>query len=367
MSTISPKKRMLSAIRREPVDRIPVATYNFHPFGDFPQEPGYLLMLKVLYEAENVGILCKSPVEHKGGRAECLQVDRRVQGDAVLTITRFDTSKGQLQMVHRKPKDQPGYCIESLIKDDDDIEKFLSLPAEPSLPDLSPTKEIYEKLGDKGLVYVDYDDPFYSVARWFDFEDFAIRCIRQFSLIKELVEREFARIKVELKLMLEQAKGYDFLFYTVGPEVATPPLLPPRIFETLITPYQKDLVGMIKKAGYLCSIHCHGKVKTVFDQFLEIGADVLEPMEPPPQGDICLEEALDETEGRMCLMGYIQDQDLYTSSPQEIREKVEEIFRLAKGRTGYIMTPSATPYMFPPPERFVRNYVEFVRAADTGC
>jgi len=33
------------------------------------------------------------------------------------------------------------------------------------------------------------------------------------------------------------------------------------------------------------------------------------------------------------------------------------------GRTGYLMTPTATPYMHPPPPAFVRNYVEFVEAA----
>ena len=367
MSAMSPKERMLSAILRERVDRLPVATYNFHPFGEFAQEPAYLPMLKALCQAKNVGILCKAPVEHRGGKEGRLKIERRAQGEAVLTITQLDTPKGRLSMVHKKPKDQPGYCVEPLIKDDTDLEKFLSLPNEVSFRDLTRAKEIYEKLSDKGLVYVHYDDPFYSVARWFDFEDFAIRCIRQFSLIKQLVERELERIKVELKLMLDQAKGYDLLFYTVGPEIATPPLLPPRIFETLVTPYDRELVGMIREAGHLCSIHCHGKLKAVFDQFFEIGANVLEPMEPPPQGDISLEEALDKAEGRICLMGYIQDQELYTLSPKEIRERIKAIFCLTQRRTGYIMTPTATPYMLPPPERFVRNYLEFIRAADTLC
>ena len=364
---MSPKERMLSAIRGQRVDRVPAATYNFHPFGGFSEEPGYRPMLEALSKADNVGIICKSPVGRSGGRVGSFRTERRVEGDYVLTITLMDTPKGKLRMVQKKPKDQPGYCVEPLIKDDRDLEKFMSLPAEPSVPDLSPTEEIYEKLGDKGLAYVSYDDPFYSVARWFDFGDFAVRCIRQLPLIGELVEREFERIKAELEMMLDQAEGYDLLFYTGGPELATPPLLPPEIFEALVTPYQKELVGMIKGAGHLCSIHCHGRVRAVFDQFLEIGPDVLEPMEPPPQGDIYLDEALNRAEGRMCLMGYIQDQDLYTSEPGKVKEKVREICDLVRGRTGYIMTPTATPYMFPPPEKFVRNYVEFIRTADSAC
>jgi len=46
-----------------------------------------------------------------------------------------------------------------------------------------------------------------------------------------------------------------------------------------------------------------------------------------------------------------------------MREKVRAIRQVAEGRTGYILTSTATPYMHPPPEAFVRNYVEYVEAA----
>jgi len=214
---------------------------------------------------------------------------------------------------------------------------------------------------------VSYGDPFYSIAHWFDFEDFAIRCLRQRPAIREMVESEFQRIQAELRLILEQAQGYDFLFYTAGPEVATPPLLGPDIFDDLVTPFEKELVRMIRESGHLACIHCHGRVGTVLEKFVEIGIDVLEPMEPPPQGDISLADAVKQVEGRMSLMGYIQDQDLYLAKPGEMRAKVQEICEVAKGRTGYIMTPTATPFMFPPPEHFVRNYVEFLEAAASLC
>ncbi len=361
-----PKELMLSAIRKQPVDRVVAATYNFHPFRRDFQEPAYRPMLEAVSRAEHFGVLCKAPLRWRGGRKELMRSERLVEGGAVLTNSMLGTPKGQLEMLHKKPGDQPGYVVEPLIKTDRDIDRFLSLSADPSTPDLSPTKELHEKIGDKGITYVAYDDPFYSVARWFKFEDFAIRCIENLPLIEALVKREFQRIRIELGLMLEQSRGYhDFLFYTAGPEVATPPLLATDIFERLVTRYQKRLVKKIKDAGHLSSIHCHGKVGKVFEQFREIGAHVLEPMEPPPQGDLDLEEALDRA-GDICLMGYIQDQDIHSSKPGQIREKVRAICRLVqqRGNTGYIMTPTATPYMHPPGESFVRNYVEFVQAAE---
>lgn len=362
---------MLSAIKGHPVDRVPVTTYNFHPFKigwsdgagkSYSQEPRYQSMLDAVLRT-NTGMLCKVPVVYKSKRRERTRVERKNMKGTTLTVTYLDTPKGELKSTVDKPKNQPAYQVESFIKENSDLEKYLSLSNEPSVPDLSLAKELYKQLGDKGLVYISYGDPLYTVSRLFKFEDFAVKCMEQFSLIKELVDREFERIKVELKRMLNKAKGYDFLFYSAGPEIATPPMLPPQIFQQLVSPYHYELGKMIKDAGHLHSIHCHGRVKMVFDQFLEIGNDVLEPLEPPPQGDITLKDALDKAKGRMSLMGYIQDQDLYTSTLDEIREKVRSICQLVRGKTGYIMTNTATPYMFPPPEKFVHNYVEFVEAA----
>jgi len=359
---------MLSAIKRGPVDRLPVATYNFHPFQigwwggadkPFSQEPGYQPMLDAVSKT-NTGMLCKASVEYAEHRTT---IERKTLGNTNITITRINTPKGELRNIDKRVKNQPWRCVEPFIKEDKDIEKFLSLPVESSIPNLSVAKELYNKIDDRGLVYLEYKDPFGSVARLFDFQEFTIKCIRELSLIKELIDREFERVRIQLNYMLDEAEGYDFLFYTDGPELATPPMLSPAIFRQLITPYQHKLVKTIKEAGHPSSIHCHGKVRKVFEEFLAIGNNILEPLEPPPQGDITLKETLDRAEGRMSLMGYIQDQDLYTSTPDEIREKVRLICQLVRGKNSYIMSTTATPYMFPPPERFVRNYIEFVEAA----
>ena len=53
----------------------------------------------------------------------------------------------------------------------------------------------------------------------------------------------------------------------------------------------------------------------------------------------------------------------HLAQPGEMREKVRQIVHTVNGR-GYIMTPAATPFMFPPPDEFVSNYVEFLKAAE---
>mgnify|MGYP000844951882 CR=1 FL=1 len=361
---MTPKELMLAALRGEAVDRVPIATYNFHHLSETFRGPSYRPMLDAWLAAQDMGVLCKTPHGMEGGRRELFHSATTLQGDTSVTTTMLETPKGPLQQIHAVPKGQPGYTVEHFIKDDSDVEKLLSLPTTPARPDMSITKAWYERLGDKGLCYVAYGDPMYSVAQWFDFEDFSVRCLVDLPLILELADREWARIQAELAMMLEQSQGYDFLFFTAGPEVATPPMLAPRLFRATVLPYEKQIVRMTREAGHVCAIHCHGRVAMVFDDFKEIGPHALEPLEPPPQGDISLAEALDRA-GGMTLMGYIQDQDLYTARPGEMRAKVREICELVKARggRGYIMTSSATPYMDPPPADFQRNYIEYIQAA----
>jgi len=63
-------------------------------------------------------------------------------------------------MVYRKPKGQPGYCVEAFIKGDEDVENSFRWPSNPPIPDLSSARELYEKMGEKGLAYVALRRPF---------------------------------------------------------------------------------------------------------------------------------------------------------------------------------------------------------------
>jgi hypothetical protein len=368
---MNPKERLIAAIEQRPVDRVPVMTYNFHPFdgrwhrnpdGTYRGPAGYQPMMDAVMRT-GAGMLVKVSARYSGDRQARTRVERSQKGDSEIRITSMETPKGTLQARYEKPAGQPGYTVKSLIADDEDLAKYLSLPDEPPVVDLAPAREVYGALGDRGLAYLHYEDPMYAVAHLFDFEDFCLRYATQRSLVVEMIEREFSRAQSEIEQMLEQARGCDLLFYTAGPEVMTPPLFSPAAFAELVTPYERALVKRIRDAGHLSAIHCHGRVGRVLDQFLEIGVHALEPLEPPPQGDIGLVEALEAVSGRMCLMGYIQDQDLYTAQAGEMRQKVRAIRSLVGGRTGYIMTSSATPYMDPPPPQFVRNYVEYLEAA----
>ena len=71
---MNPRQRLIAAIEGRPVDRMPVMTYNFHPFSDRWQRqpdgtyagiPEYQPMMDAVWRA-GTGMLCKVSAQFSG-------------------------------------------------------------------------------------------------------------------------------------------------------------------------------------------------------------------------------------------------------------------------------------------------------------
>ncbi len=359
------KERMLAALRREPIDHVPFTTYNLHPYTGSYQgdDPSYRDLMKLV--VEKAGMLCKVHAKRILPKRVASLVEDKVETreDRVVHTKILHTPKGDLQSVDETPFNQPHYKTEHFIKTDEDVERYLSLPAEPPAIDVGHLLAFEKELGDRGLIYTSYADPMFMAQSLFGSEEFWMRCLTNLPSVIRLIEFLFEPMLEETRRQAQACKGHDFVMQTDGPEVATPPMLPPRLFKELVTPYQTKLIETIHDAGLLAVIHCHGKIRLVLEDIIATGADALEPIEPPLQGDITIAELMPICEGRLSLMGHIQDQEFYTATPGTMTAHVEEIARSVKGRTGYIMSPTCTPFQFPASEIYLRNYTEWIEAA----
>ncbi len=364
---MSPQQRMLAAMRGEQVDRLPVATYNCHPFPFGPHGGcrEYAPILQAV-QRTGAGMLCKVRAGAAGGLPAPRET-RTVEAGEEVTVCLLQTPRGPLRQVLRKPPGQPARCVEPYLKTDQDIERFLSIEPTPATWDLSALLAQCEQIGQRGLGYLDYADPFGSTVGLFDQEELLVRLQTDPRPVLDLIERAYERIRDGLARLLDDLARAPappgLVFYTAGPEWATPPLMDPRAFARLVSPYQSRLVEMIRRRGFIACLHCHGRVRRALGEVLRCGFDVLEPIEPPPQGDIDL-NGLRRTVGQaLTLMGYVQDQDLYTATPAQVRDHVAAIVATVGGGSRYIATPTCTPFAFPPPPRYVANYVAFLGAA----
>jgi len=249
------------------------------------------------------------------------------------------------------------WIYEGYIKSEEDVEKILSVPYEPLEVDATPIQEAAELLGDKGVVATGFGDPICNCADLYTLRNFALVASRRGDTMRKLLKFFSERIEDFTRQLAEQCS--EVLFRIVGPEYVTPPILSPDLFEDYVVRYDRRLVRIIKDSGNIACVHCHGKIGTVIDGMGRIGPHVLEPVEPPPGGDISLAQIKDKIGNGTCLMGHIQHNDLEFRTPDSIRTMVRSNIETGGMGGGYIAFPTARPYASVS-ERLLRNYEEVI-------
>lgn len=261
-------------------------------------------------------------------------------------IVRLQTPKGPLRSTFlRSLTGQPGMEEEHFIKSRADAEKYLSLPQPEIAGEVSSFFEAEKKIGERGIVDVGVGfNPAGFVAELLGSEQFALMTISDREILHALCGRQMQIMLRLVKFLVEHKIGP--FFSMLGEEYVVPPLHGPNDFNDFNVKYDKPIIDLLHEAGGRVHLHCHGRIKTVFKQFIDMGTDVLHPVEPPPMGDITAAEAKEMARGKMCLEGNIQIASMYEHTPEQIRAETAALIRDAfDDRKGLIVCPTASPYI----------------------
>jgi len=251
---------------------------------------------------------------------------------------------------------QPGLHQTYFIKTREDAETYLSLPLPTVDGDTSSFEVADRAIGDRGIVEVGLGmNPAGFVAELCGSETFAEMTITDREIIHALCERRMQVMLRNVRFLLDRKIGP--FFSMLGEEYIVPPLHGPRDFHDFNVRYDKPIIDLIHDAGGRVHIHCHGRIGRVLQGFLEMGADVLHPLEAPPMGDITPRQAKELARGRLCLEGNIQIAAMYERSPEEIRRETLDLITDAfDDHRGLIVSPTASPYIRGGGEACFRQY-----------
>jgi uroporphyrinogen-III decarboxylase len=180
-------------------------------------------------------------------------------------------------------------------------------------------------------------------------------------LIKRLADTWLDRTWQKVDFLLSQGVGPFWHFN--GVERASPPMMGPKQWETLVVPYDGEIMRRIKERDKEAKIHvhCHGKVGTLLDSFIKMGVDSTDPVEPPPQGDIEIASAKKRVKGKLTLFGNIEFCDMDMKTPDEIEQNVRSAIEDG-GKKHLVLFPSATPHE-KPTAKFYANAERYLQTA----
>lgn len=367
----------MASLEGRPVDRPPVNFYeigghkvdpeNTDPFNIY-NDPSWKPLLELAEEQTDI-ILMRGPVSRKkpeNCESEFITTDEFEKDGSRFTTTRIEVAGRTLTKRSRRDPDvDTVWTIEHLLKDLDDLEAYLQIPDEVFAYD-HDVENLFEedrRIGDRGIVMIDTADPICVAADLFHMEDYILVAHQERSLFHRLLEKCAIPLYERTEKVAKEFPGH--LWRICGPEYATIPYLPPKLFEEYVVPYAGHIVKTIRKYGGFARLHSHGKIRDALPHIVAMGSDATDPIEPPPQGNVLLADVRREYGKDLTLFGNVEVSDIENLKPAEFEKLIAQSLEdgTAGEGKGFVLMPTASPYGRQITSRTMTNYETMVRLA----
>ncbi|MFZ2656341.1 MAG: uroporphyrinogen decarboxylase family protein [Victivallales bacterium] len=372
------KERLMGSVRGQGVDRPPVCFYEITGYDENPSDkdpfniysdPSWKAVIALAKERTDRIVRRSVSFKHAGDPEKTNADTKRYMEDGSSYEAHTVNAGGRIltSKTRRDPDVNTVWTIEHLLKNTDDLKAWLGLADEDvdfSNPDTSEFIKAENDLGDTGIVMVDTADPLCCVASLFSMEEYTIIALTENALFHRALEKCAKSLHARTEAVAKALPGR--LWRICGPEYATPPYLPPALFKEYVVRYVKPMVDMIQKHGGYARIHCHGNIKQVLDHIVETGCVAVDPIEPPPQGDVELRYVREKYGRHLTLFGNLEASDLENLAPEKFERKI--ITALDEGTSGagrgFVLMPSACPYGRKLSPNVLKNYEKMVELTE---
>jgi uroporphyrinogen-III decarboxylase len=372
------RERLMATLRGETVDR---PAFSFYEINGFDQsaddtdpfniysDPSWRPLLELA--SEKTDRIIRRDVPCVNGIAnpmrEIAEEITHIENGSRITVTTIQAGNRTLTSRTRRNADvDTVWTDEHLLKDTEDLMAFFNIPFPQftATPDISDVLEAEKKLGDSGIIMIDTPDPLCCAAALFDMAAFTIIAMAEPVLFERLISRFAEFMIAKTKAIAEALPGRLWRIY--GPEYASPPYLPPYLFKQYVCKYDTPMVQAIQKNGGYARIHSHGNLHDILDDIVSMNPAGLDPIEPPPQGDIELKYVREKYGKNMVLFGNLEASDIENLPTSQFAEKAMPALdegTCGSGR-GFVLMPSACPYGRKLPSLAAKNYEAIVEIAE---
>jgi uroporphyrinogen-III decarboxylase len=379
MEAMNRRQRLIATLRGEPVDRPAVSFYELNgldencedtdPFNIY-SHPSWRPLLeltrtrtdRIVMRGVGFDAIDPDPIEN------IAETETHIRDGSRLTVSRVRAGVRTLTTRTRRDLDvNTVWTEEHLLKDVDDLKAFCQTTPPPTDVDLNTTSvtRAEDELGDSGIVMIDTPDPLCLAASLFDMASYTITAMTEPVLFGRLLDHFAPSVLARTEQVARALPGRLWRIY--GPEYAAPPFLPPELFSEYVCRHVKPMIDAIHRGGGYARIHSHGNLRAILDDIAAMGADAIDPIEPPPQGDVELSYVREKYGKNIVLFGNLEIADIENMPTDQFAEKVKRALDegTADDARGFVLMPSASPYGRELAPLTMKNYetiVELVEA-----
>ncbi len=372
------KERLTATLNGKPVDRPAVSFYELDglttnpndsdPFNIF-SDPSWKPLLDLTSERTDKIVNRAAPyslVQSENCQSKT-ETKTFLKNGSRFTIKKIHVD-GKI-LVSRTRQDQDVFTVwteEHLLKNVDDLKTFLKIPPPifDKVDDVSHIIDTEKTIGDDGIVLLDTADPLCLAAALFNMAEYTVIALTEQKLFHQLLEYFASFIIPGVEAIAKALPGRLWRIY--GPEYASPPYLPPYLFREYVCKYVQPMINAIQKYDGYARIHSHGNLKLILDDIADMGADGLDPIEPPPQGDVTLKYVRENYGKDLVLFGNLEIADIENMPTEKFSEKVK--IALDEGTSGegrgFVLMPSASPYGKKLSSLTLKNYEKIIELVE---
>jgi hypothetical protein len=362
MRVLNSRERLTRIFQGKEIDRPALKLWGFGP-GQGMLHPDYKPVYEKVMELTDWFAGAGSAFNIFAGKYHETYITREYKPHSDLwkeQITTYHTPKGKLterEMV--STIGGPGYTMEHAVKEPGDLEAILSIPYQPFPFSVQGYFDTEAKIGDRGVTLFGLDHAGYVLHRLMGSETLAFFSLDCRDLLHQAASAFADRLRNHVKSAVDA--GIRGIFSWVGPEVIIPPLMGPDDFEDFVYNYDKPLCDLIHDAGGYTWLHVHGKVYNFIERFISMGIDVLNPLEPPKNGDVHLPTLVKKFGNRMGWEGNIEIQEILQAEPEKLVKLIHECVEAGAPSGRFILCPSAGYMEYPFPEPvYIRNLLLYI-------
>lgn len=369
---MTPRQRLFRALDGEPTDQPPVwLLFPFHPTGYYVDVRAHTDYRPIFDFSRDQGVIM---LNRRNLRAPshapdviCTEEDIRTPQGAVHRCT---MSHHGLRLHSDQPREQ-GATGKKLLSSDEDIGVFCQLPLEDNEARITAALEVqleqYRREQsafplDCGAMMLDLGSPVNQLYHAAVLEEYAIWSLTHDALIVAWLERKMNQLEIIYRFCLE--RDLADVYFLVGSELASPPLVSRKTFQRWVVPYESRLIALVHSYGKRVIQHYHGQIREILPDFVTMNPDGLHTIEAPPIGDCTLSQAYEGTQSSITLIGNIQYDEFRSATVTEMKARVRETLDEVGGRR-FILSPTAGPFDENPLQAFIDNYLAFIDAAAT--
>ena len=371
MKTMTPRERLLAAIRFQGPDRVPACPRMWRYMLKHDGSQSEATYLKYADEVGLVPILLKypgaanlmPPIATESGRQRDVQVSVSRAKDGVYTVVSrcFETPAGKLtERIKCPPKGSyfgifpNNLVVEHLVKGPDDLPALRCLiraflPAPEKIPDYAA---FAAEIGERGLTGMLVESALsYNAGDAYPQEQMMVAALDDPDFFNALIDIYHEPVMELVGRSLDRGARLisgKFFYESISMGWS------PEIYRRYFLPRVKDLVDLAHAHGAIYFHYDDGKVRDTIPMLREIGVDLLSTICPPPSGDVTPGEARALAGRDMCLNGGIDTVGtMWRGTPEDVDCAVRDaIAAAALPEGGYIAGTSDSITEETPPANF---------------